>query len=92
MNKICIVGYGYVGQGYHKAFPEAVIYDEPKKIGERKLVNDCDLATQTLLPIYTVRYCGPSFWGPGKLQLFLKSTGRLAGFLQFPKWPKLNTI
>lgn len=43
-NKIAIIGYGYVGQGYHKAFPEAVIYDEPKKIGTREEVNSCDLA------------------------------------------------
>ena len=43
-NKIAIIGYGYVGQGYHKAFPEAVIYDEPKKNGTREKVNKCDLA------------------------------------------------
>jgi len=43
-NKICICGYGYVGQGYYKAFPEAIIYDEPKKIGFKKEVNKCDLA------------------------------------------------
>lgn len=43
-SKIAIVGYGYVGQGYHKAFPEAVIYDEPKGVGKREEVNKCDLA------------------------------------------------
>ncbi len=42
--KIAIIGYGYVGQGYHKVFPEAIIYDEPKKIGSREEVNKCDLA------------------------------------------------
>lgn len=30
--KTAIVGYGKVGQSYHKVFPEAVIYDEPKEI------------------------------------------------------------
>ena len=44
MKKIAIVGYGYVGQGYHRAFPEAVIYDEPKNLGSREFVNECDLA------------------------------------------------
>jgi UDPglucose 6-dehydrogenase len=44
MKNIAIIGYGYVGQGYHKAFPEAVIYDEPKEIGHRNKVNECDLA------------------------------------------------
>lgn len=43
-NKIAIVGYGYVGQGYNKVFPEAYIYDEPKKIGLQTTVNECDLA------------------------------------------------
>jgi len=42
-SKIAIIGYGYVGQGYHKSFPEAVIYDEPKNIGTREEVNQCDL-------------------------------------------------
>lgn len=27
-----IVGYGVVGQAYHKVFPDAILYDEPKKI------------------------------------------------------------
>lgn len=44
MKKITIIGHGYVGQGYHKVFPEAIIYDEPKKIGTKKEVNNCDLA------------------------------------------------
>jgi GDP-mannose 6-dehydrogenase len=29
--KVAIVGYGVVGQAYHKMFPDAVIYDEPKR-------------------------------------------------------------
>jgi len=41
MRKIAIVGYGYVGKGYHKAFPEAVIYD--RQIKNRDEVNACDL-------------------------------------------------
>ncbi len=44
MKKVTIIGYGYVGQGYQKAFPEAVIYDEPKKIGTKDEANKCDLA------------------------------------------------
>lgn len=32
MKSVAIVGYGVVGKAYHKVFPEAVIYDEPKKI------------------------------------------------------------
>jgi len=44
MKKIAIIGYGYVGQGYHKVFPEAIIYDEPKNLGAREFVNGCDLA------------------------------------------------
>lgn len=30
MPDVAICGYGYVGQAYHKVFPEALIYDEPK--------------------------------------------------------------
>ena len=29
--KTAIIGYGVVGSAYHKMFPDAVIYDEPKK-------------------------------------------------------------
>lgn len=43
-NNIAIIGMGYVGQGYHKVFPEAITYDEPKNIGTKKEVNSCDLA------------------------------------------------
>jgi UDP-glucose 6-dehydrogenase len=28
--RISIVGYGYLGQAYHKMFPDAFVYDEPK--------------------------------------------------------------
>ncbi len=28
--RIALIGYGYLGQAYHKLFPDAVIYDEPK--------------------------------------------------------------
>ena len=41
---IAIIGEGYVGSAYHKVFPEAIIYDEPKGKGSRKLVNACDMA------------------------------------------------
>ena len=27
-----LIGYGYLGQAYHKVFPEAVVYDEPKEL------------------------------------------------------------
>lgn len=42
--KVAIIGYGWVGKAYHKMFSDAVIYDEPNKIGSRKVVNQCDLA------------------------------------------------
>lgn len=29
---VSIIGYGVVGSAYHKMFPQAVIYDEPKKL------------------------------------------------------------
>lgn len=56
---VAIIGYGWVGKAYHKMFPEAVIYDEPRKfVADRKgntlgawnrdlareAVNDCDIA------------------------------------------------
>lgn len=52
MSKIrtAIVGYGVVGQAYHKMFPDAVIYDEPKGIGSREEVNECDIA---LVAVFT---------------------------------------
>lgn len=50
--EVAIVGYGVVGEAYHKVFPDAHIYDEPKGMycGEanvelgRQAVNACDLA------------------------------------------------
>lgn len=44
MKKVAIVGYGWVGKAYHNIFPDALIYDEPLKIGTREEVNECDLA------------------------------------------------
>lgn len=46
--KVAIVGYGVVGQAYHKMFPDAVIYDEPKKLyrdadGDEALLDDQDI-------------------------------------------------
>lgn len=43
MNKVGIVGYGYVGKGMHKIFPDAVIYDEPLGIGTKEGINSCNL-------------------------------------------------
>lgn len=37
--KTAIVGYGVVGKAYHKVFPEAVIYDEPKELAKSKRIN-----------------------------------------------------
>lgn len=42
--KVAIIGYGWVGKAYHKMFPDAVIYDEPLKMGTREEVNQCGLA------------------------------------------------
>lgn len=42
--KIAIIGNGYLGSSYAKVFTDAVIYDEPKNIGTRDLVNQCDIA------------------------------------------------
>lgn len=42
--KVAIIGYGVVGKAYHQMFPDAVIYDEPQKLGSRIEVNACDLA------------------------------------------------
>jgi len=41
---LAIVGQGYLGTAYSKMFEDAVIYDEPKKIGTREAVNNCDMA------------------------------------------------
>ena len=42
--QVAIVGYGFVGKAYNKMFSDAVIYDEPNKVGSREEVNKCDLA------------------------------------------------
>ncbi len=42
--KIAIVGLGYVGTAMKKLFEQAVVYDEPKRIGARNEVNACDAA------------------------------------------------
>jgi len=44
MSKIAIIGQGYLGTAYSKIFEDAVIYDEPKGIGNRNEVNKCDMA------------------------------------------------
>lgn len=50
--KVALIGNGYLGQAYANMFPEALIYDEPKRLyaGESSLeagrlaINQCDLA------------------------------------------------
>lgn len=42
--KVAIVGYGHVGGIMKQLFPDAVIYDEPKGIGTKEEVNECDFA------------------------------------------------
>jgi UDPglucose 6-dehydrogenase len=46
MNKVAIVGNGYVGKAYHKFFPEAIMYDRHLPNGQtnRDEINACDLA------------------------------------------------
>jgi len=44
INKIAIVGLGYVGSAYQKFFPDAVIYDPFKGFDDKKTVNGCSLA------------------------------------------------
>lgn len=39
-----IVGYGHVGKAMHALFKDAVIYDEPLKIGKKDAVNETDVA------------------------------------------------
>jgi len=36
---VAIVGFGAVGQGLQQLFPDAVVYDPPKGIGNREEVN-----------------------------------------------------
>ena len=42
MYKVGIVGLGHVGSCMQELFPDAITYDEPKHIGERSAINDCD--------------------------------------------------
>ena len=42
--KISIIGYGYIGQGYHKVFPDAFLYDPFKMLGSKEEANKADLA------------------------------------------------
>ena len=42
--KIGIVGYGHVGGIMKELFTDAIIYDEPKEIGSKKEINECDFA------------------------------------------------
>ena len=39
--KIAIIGYGHVGHAMYEMFSNAVIYDEPLKIGSKESVNEC---------------------------------------------------
>jgi UDPglucose 6-dehydrogenase len=41
--KVGIVGAGAVGLAIAKLFPDAVLYDEPKKVGARTEINRCDV-------------------------------------------------
>ena len=41
---IAIVGLGYVGTALNKLFPKAILYDEPKGVGNRDDINKCDIA------------------------------------------------
>ena len=42
--RVSVIGYGHVGTIMNELFPDAVIYDEPKGIGTREEVNNCDFA------------------------------------------------
>lgn len=56
MASVALIGNGYLGQAYHRVFPESVVYDEPQiierhprdykqaVIAGRKAVNACDIA------------------------------------------------
>lgn len=41
---IAIIGYGHVGKAMHALFPDAVLYDEPLRVGTREAANACDVA------------------------------------------------
>lgn len=42
--KVGIVGAGAVGAAMAKLFPDAAVYDEPKKVGTRDEINGCEIA------------------------------------------------
>ena len=42
MNRVGIVGLGHVGSLMQKLFPDAQTYDEPKNIGSKEAINDCE--------------------------------------------------
>ena len=44
LKEIAIIGYGHVGKNMKKLLPEAMVYDEPKKIGEKSKVNKCSVS------------------------------------------------
>lgn len=44
MVKTAVIGEGWVGKSMIELFPDSVVYDEPLKIGERALVNECEIA------------------------------------------------
>lgn len=44
MAEIGLVGNGYLGKAYHRMFPEAVVYDEPKQLLIEKSVTQWDVA------------------------------------------------
>lgn len=51
--KVAILGYGKVGQSYHKVFPEAIVYDpyvKPYDKTTKEQVNSCDVA---LVAVFT---------------------------------------
>jgi len=39
-----VIGNGWVGKSMIELFPNSVVYDEPQKIGERALVNQCEIS------------------------------------------------
>ena len=41
---VAVVGFGAVGRGIKSLFPQAVVYDEPLRVGKREEVNSCEFA------------------------------------------------
>lgn len=42
--KIGVIGLGWVGRSMVELFPDAEVYDEPRKIGSKALINQCDIS------------------------------------------------